>query len=526
MRKAYPFLYWSRSAAYAGGALGVAFATGLFWWQSRAALSASPEAHGTAIRRNESRLRKPDGASIRAPASPVAPVSDVRPDAVRTPEALLAQTRAALEDEDLNRFSLGFFALLDAGEPAHDAILALIPEFMARKDALFGNPKNQTEHAAVCLGILSRTPALGGVLDAILGRDGEPDVATQLALNLYEGGAQSRLPRDRQVEVLLRLLRQGDSTDPADSIPQRAAIILLSGLKAVEALPALERMVLDGKPGRQQALLDAAAALGGAEAAASFQRLLERAKDPDLRRALASSLGRMKGPQASEMLWALEAGNDMKLRRQVIGALASNPENLDRILERIRDPRTAATDRSLFLSGLLDTGDAAQKTQVQDALWGLYEADPSRQDALLQQLLAHRHPRAGDVLIRRLKAGQLDEPLLSCMGFLEPRLIGENGDMLCVLAANPSLSLSAKVHLCQALLHASPATACRAYFSGFHVLPENERLKTLYKTPFLQGIPELKDMLHRIAFQDPSEGVRQTAAYQLKVLETGERQQR
>ena len=429
----------------------------------------------------------------------------------------MARVRAASEAKDAQAYAEAFLALLDAGEAVHPALIALMnsleDEDSGDMDWL-NAPENRELAQKFYLGLMTRAPRLGGLLDAILSREGEGDGALQFAISLMEMGAPSQLPKDRQAAVLLEVLRKAAAAnDPGSHGMMEQAAQALGSLKSKEALPEIERLVLESPDRTRLKLVKAIISMGGPEATASLKRLLERAGDASTRAQIIGALGMSRDPAMNTLLWELsEKEVDPELRPALLGALAGRSENRDRIIQQLRGPQLGKRDRQALIGGLvLGIGQGDKK-----ALWSLYESEQGIQDDLLQAMLMGRDPKATQILAQRLQAGQVTETLAAGFRFLDTQTLRENAEPLKALVAGPATPLAIRRNAFVSLYKVDRPRALGAVMAGFPRLSEGERMEMVQCVGgFAQG-PEGKAVLEDIAARDPSEAVRQAAERMLE----------
>ena len=470
-------------------ALAGVFALG--WWQSRspsegelpvqAVSSPSPgpgkevealRRENAALRRQVSDLlRRASGGPLPSGASPAGPVP-AAPSAPTVPPAdLLARAKAAMESSDGDAFLDACLALLDAGEAGSPAMIELLKE-NGPWPAFLQLPLNREASKRWYREQILRAPMLGSLADAILSRPGPPDKATAFALDLLDNDAPSSLSRDRQVQLLMGIAKSPlEGMEPEfQRMRQMALGALLGKLKASEALPEVERMYSQASDQERWGL---AYAIGNTPGGvASLRRLLEGETDPDTRRQLLQALGRSPDREANDLLWEQAPASGP-------GAwylLASRPENLQRILQQVRTPSVPPQDREAMLNALAAASQSSRETR--EALWGMYDGDPSLRDALLQRMLDCKDKRAAGILADRLRTGQVTEELSRSFWNLDARTVRENQDALRSLASSAP-SVQTRVNAYAALRKVDPQAALDACLSGFSRMGEPERVGLL-----------------------------------------------
>ncbi len=427
-------------------------------------------------------------------------------------EALAAQARAALKARDVQAFSDAFLALLDAGEPAWPAVTGLIQEMYGSGENRAWLDNDSTAMRRFQVAFLSRAPKLGGLADAILAREGEPDETTNLAFYLFDMGARSPLPRDGRVALFLSLLRKANASGSKAEEVMRRAAVLLGELKATEALPEIERMILDRPDAHHEALLEGIAKMDGPEALASARRMLARMGDASASQPNRQMLLRIlalcvPGREASDLLWDIVGKEtDGDFRSQLLADMARRGEDVDRIVQEIRDPRLGEEDRQQILEGLA-------QTQQPQALWTLYESEPALQDNLLQAMLEHGDPKATEILFQRLKSGQITEKLADGLKYVDAE---KNAESLRTLAANAAMPVSVRIKSSNHLLMSGDREILGALMTGFPGLPDQDRLQVIQCVGVWARGTEAKAVLERIAASDPSQAVRDAASSYLK----------
>jgi HEAT repeat protein len=477
-----------------------------------------------ALRKENAALKRQLEAALRAsPAPSTAALEPVSPTGAQVPpapdapdvDALLTKAQVAFQAKDAQALGDALLALLDAGEAAYPALITLMKDLGNPNNMEWlNNPENRKLIQKFYLGFMTRAPKLGGLVDAILSREGEADGATQFALGMMEMGAQSNLPKDRQAALLLGMLRKATaSNDPEMQSMMWQAASALGSLKAKEALPELEKLVLESSDQNRWGLVNAIGGMGGPEAAASLRRILEKNEDDPSRMQLIGMMGPSQDKEITAMLWELlEKEQGQGTRAQLLQALGSRPGSLDRITQQLKSPQLSDQDRQYLLSGLA-AGATGSKEQKQ-AVWNLYESEPAIRDDLLQAMLSHRDPKATQILVDRLRTGQVTDKLAMGFSSLDTKTLKENADALRNLTGNMSTPLPVRTHAFQGLYKVDRPGALNAIMTGFPQLPETERAQVAQYIAYCGGQAEAKAVLAGIASSDPSEQVRQIAGFQ------------
>ncbi len=481
-----------------------------------------------ALRKENAALERQVAALDQAPAG-----EDPRVPAPEGPsvETLVAQAQAALQARDIQAFSDAFLALLDAGDPAIPAVIELMQAMGDKDNQAWLN--NERDHPNALrkfeTAFMARAPKLGSLADAILAREGELDNATAYALDLIEMGARSRLPRERQAALLLAVLRKADASgfggpEGPWEFKSQAARILLGNLKAREALPEIEQMVLDRPGGNNGALLMGIAELGGPEAAASLRRILEgNAEIPPWH--ITNALEVCEGKEANDLLWEIAGKKtDKDSFLAAMNALSARDENLDRIVQVLRDLPIGGTDRSNLLMWLINRGKSKAREQ---AIWNLYasEQEPARQEEMLQAMFVvddHNSttpldPKLTEAMVRRLQSGQLGWRAAQYLEELDPKILREHAAVLRTLTADHAPGTYVRYYSFSGLFQVDRQGALDALMTGFSGLPDQDRISVIQSVgnKICYG-PEARAVLEGIAANDPSQKVRDAASQFLK----------
>ena len=379
------------------GALCLAGAFGLGWRQG------SPDAPSVPVPPSSSKGSKfeapgPASAMVPSPASPIA--SESRKPSVPAPvtasvESILDQARGALKSTDPAAFSKAYLALLDAGEPAWPALLDLARGAGGLQDLLAAFDMETQRGLAGKIGL--RAARLSGLFDLVL-REGEGASAIYLR-NL---GVSSGLPRDEQARLVLALLRKEASACDQDQGRLGAlSHFLLLDLQAGQALPDVERLYTAMPARNRWVLAGTLGAMNRPESVSVLRGMFARNSDLQVRCQLLDALGQGAGEESNALLWEIEAQErSPEVRQHLAQVLARRPENLDRVLGRMKDPGTTDLERQGMLWSLLASGEKAR-----EALWRLYYAEPAQQDAILQAALVLGDPKA-----KEIQQGRFQEP--------------------------------------------------------------------------------------------------------------------
>ncbi len=516
----------AQSRWYAAAALGIALAAAGGWYRARQS-SLAPAATGEragdtaapseTLQEENARLRR-EVASLKAqihnPATRLslgeaAPgTSAAFPEVAAMPvEDLLAKAQAALKAGDADAFVDAFDALMAAGEGAYPGLIALIQD-IGEDWSIFRSAKGREAGQRFHRNLIIRAPRLGGLLDAILLRDGKRDQATQFALTLFQQGTPSGLPRERQIERLLALLSGPmDDAGRGHQLRWMTANVLAAQLKAVEALPALEKLYLEAPEGERDILLRAWPA-SGPECTASLRRLLDRSLDSRDRSTMIRNLGRIEGVEANEILWTIAQRRDNASDREAaLAALATRPENLDRIVQQeMKNPQTTSQQRERLLWSLMQSGQSDKAAKQR--LWELYDNDPALRDDLLKGFLGYQDPRAKQMLGDALRSGRVSDTMARHLEMLDTALLRERASTLKAMASNPQASLEARVGSYDALARVDRPAATEALLNGFAGLPEVDRINVLLQVG--SGADEATmARLRRLAESDPSPKVKE-----------------
>jgi hypothetical protein len=437
-------------------------------------------------------------------ASPVLPARPPAPTAPKT-EPLETQAREALRAADAGALGDALLALMDMGD---EAIPALIPLLQEAFEADWFQDKR------FFLGVLQRGPRLGGLMDALLAREGAPDRATEFALNLTQVGARSRLPAEGEAAALLALLRRslGSDAERAGLVLSKAAGILLGGPRGKEALPEIERLIVTGTERDRNRLLAAVLGLAGPEAVASMRRMVETAGDAALRGTLLTALGGARGREMNALLWELEAKEtEAGTRTQMLKALAKQPDNGERVFQELQNGTTTGEEQKALLSGLVN-GAANGDKQARKRFWSGYDAAPaSLQDPLLAGMLAWGDSRALDLLGDRLRAGQVTEGMAASFDGLDPAFVGKHAESFRALASNPATPTAIRAKAFEGLRKVDPRGALDAVMTGFPSLPAPDRLRIVRHLRTDASL-EARAVLAQVGAGDPDAAVRQAAA--------------
>ncbi len=507
--------------AWLAGALVVLAALG-GWWGSRRAPPAPVPGAGDpekeSLRREVADLKarlavlqasppdlspgRPDAGAVVAPA-----------EAPRVPAAeLLARARAALQAKDAGAFVDAFDALLGSGEDAYPGIVEIV-QTLGDGEVLFGTPQGREAVKRYLRSVSYHAPRLGGLMDLILARGGEPDKATLFALGLVRAGGACGLPKERQVEVMLDVLRHPFPSPISEEEVHFARLMaakVLGNLKATETIPVLESLYREAPEKDREIFMDAFSNLGEA-GGGTLQRLLERSKDRHERAELISALGDVGGRdgKGSPLLWEIASRKDNPTERaEALRLLASRPGNLDRILQEWEGPEFSPGERHTMLASFMNA--AQVDPAVRSRLWEVYERDPTGREDLFKEFIQRDDPKAKQILTEALRTGRMSDAMAVHLERLDPATFRENAMALQVLAADRNHSIKARCGAAGALWGVDPRAATDALLGGFEGLREEDRL-FLVREFGEDADEETRARLRGLAERDPSPKVQEAA---------------
>jgi hypothetical protein len=429
-------------------------------------------------------------------------------------ERLLRTAIAAFESKDTEGFQAAFLALLDAGEiayPATISLLALTGSYNQMLAALA--PQEQSFGVSFINEVTGRRGNLGGLLDAILGRAADPDLATLFAFDLVQtNGVRSGRPGKDQAALLLRLIERAIEIE-GESVPWNDHVVgaasLLEVLRPKEVLPRLEALLAtDGLSERNQvAILRAVAAIGGDDAVAILGFARDRSP-PALRTHLMSNLAMYDygNPEVEAFLRETIAREPDPT--PILRSLARREDAKELMVERLNARGVERNERLAIFETLFASGDTASR----ETAWRELEAaDRELQDELLSGL-ANTEPRAMDLLLRRMQSDAVSSELAGNIGRLDAKIVHLHRESFTNAAGNPTLSSRTRCAAAAALAKVDPVAAARQVTVGFERAEESARLEIVRTLRGGIGGDEAKALLGSIAAGDPSEKVRTAAA--------------
>jgi hypothetical protein len=511
-------------------ALGTA---GEIWRRDHARLSAELEdaeasrmamGHKALLKRTEPTSQAPS-VTLAKPAPPPPSPAAVSPVAA-TPAvdvvALEGKLNEAIAAMDAEAFFDVTLALLDAGEAAYPALIKIMTEMQVYPMTRGWLAGNQAAFRKFHNGLMIRASRLGGLVDAVLAREGDPDGATAFAFAMLQSGSKTKMPKERQSALLVTMIGQGTGDGGIqDTFRIPEYVKMLQGLGTLEeVLPTLEKLAVDPSVQGGTGLINAIASMDRAQAAGSLLHIL-RNDDPEIRRRVFSCLWEQKkSKERNALLWEMlnRVQSNEDAHGVLMGLLADYPENMDRMVQCARELQPSDMTRRNILSGIAQNGLHGSKAQKQ-AVWDLYESEPTMRDDLLQTMCGSGDAKAKEVLVQRIQTGQIPERFAHhiASGNIDYKTVRENADAYKRLAANPVNSVVVRTCAFTALYCADRSAALNSLntlMTGFPQLPEKDRMDMVRYLSRMRNDPETAPVLNEIAASDPSEEVRQVAAGQ------------
>ena len=194
----------------------------------------------------------------------------------------------------------------------------------------------------------------------------------------------------------------------------------------------------------------------------------------------------------------------------ILQGLAAKPENLDRILSKLKESGIDEGEKQSLLQGIVAA--SHRNADAKEAVWKLYDAEPSLQKTLLQQMAFQGDARAKGIVTDQLRSGRLSDELVMSLGNLasmDRKWGRENADAfrgLLSSAATPTVRSGAF----QALAQVDRPGAVQGLMAVFNRLSETERIASAQQLQYGGG-KEGREALQGIAVRDPSEQVRKAA---------------
>ena len=217
---------------------------------------------------------------------------------------------------------------------------------------------------------------------------------------------------------------------------------------------------------------------------------------------------RLRLEEANRLLWEIEGKGDARDRDAVLQALARHPENLDRMIRDLRSSETSPQDRGSLLDGLSVA--SFQDKTLHQRLWDLQEQDPALSDPILSRFLESQDPEAQQILVERLRAGQMEDALAPYLENLGVQTLRDNAATLRDMASNPKGSPQQRRGAYYALVKVDAPVAREAVLSGFAALPEQSRAE-LFECLIGRADAPMREKLLRLAEGDPSQDIKDLA---------------
>jgi HEAT repeat protein len=431
-------------------------------------------------------------------------------------EELLAEARQAVETGDPQGYEDAFLALLDVGEPAYAAVQALLEERSQSRlaDKLgWHTPAQANAWTLLQAGKIARTERLGGLMDHLLQAGSGSPGSLQEAYNLAGLGVRSALPPEHLADLLMSMLSDEDRS-------QRWLVVCAVGaLRVPGLLPELERLCSGTRdPGMRSDLIQAIGSLRTPEAVTTLGRLLED-EDPGIRRAAAGAIQNfMKNlPEAGDLLWS-RARQRRTEQDAILMALSQRPDQADRVLGLLNEEGVSEDERRTIATGLsaamLNDGETRRKA------WASLERNPSLEELLLPRLAdawggIRPDPKAQDLLLRRLEEDRLGPRTVQTLRTLPAEKLQGHQASLRRLACSPSLPWDSRLGALSALHKVDPQAVPEVLAAALPSLDECARISS---TGLLHSFPsaELRNLVKRLAAEDPSEAVRNAARKMLE----------
>jgi predicted DNA-binding protein (UPF0251 family) len=436
------------------------------------------------------------------------------PIGVEDVERLLRTAIAAFESRDAEGFRTAFLGLLDAGSAAHRALIELLRitgDYNRMLAAL--EPRDQGFGPSFIHEVTGRRASLGGLLDAILGRASDPDLATLFAFDLARTNrVRSGRPGKDQAAALLRVIERAIEIE-GEVVPWNDHVVgaagLLEVLRLEETLPRLEALLAtDGLSERNQvAILRAVAAIGGEKAVAILGFVRDRSP-PALRGHLMSNLAMYDYGNPEVEAFLRETIDREEDPTPILRSLARREDSRELLMERLNAQGLERNERLAILETLFESGD----TESRDTAWKALEAaEREIQDELLSGI-AGTEPRAMDLLLRRLESDAVSSELAGNIDRLDAKTVHLHREAFTNAAGNPELSSRTRCAAAAALAKVDASAAARQVMTGFEGAEESARLEIVRTLHGAIGGEEAKAFLGSIAAVDPSGKVRAAAA--------------
>ncbi|MBN1441532.1 MAG: sigma-70 family RNA polymerase sigma factor [Planctomycetes bacterium] len=469
------------------------------------------------LRRRLAAVEKERGADAAAETGAASTTAAARTPGPDDVDRLLAEAAEALNAHDRKRFAAAFLALIDAGDAAHAALMALVAgtggSFNHIYHVLEGDDPDYAFRRELSHQITLRRKQLSGLLDAILSRKGEIDGATLFAFDLMSYNlVQSGRPREEQAMAVLDVLSTAIDTEPEGvewNFYCVQAAQALGRLGSPEVLPDLEAMLSDADVSwrNKVAIAQAVAGIGGKAGVAILERIRDSAGD-SLRELLLNNLAHHGGAEISGFLEeSLAIEEDPNIREILVKAMAGRSRFREQLIEKLDAGELGESERMSVLESLFESENEADREKA----WEHYERLGRENQDEVVEALAGKDARATAILFERLRQDSLSDELARGLLQLDARAVERHADPLRAAAGDPGASLHARGAAAGALSRVDPSAALSALLTGFEGLPDRERREVVgYLADYVRGA-EARDALQRIAETDPAALVREAA---------------
>ncbi|MBN1422696.1 MAG: RNA polymerase sigma factor [Planctomycetes bacterium] len=350
-------------------------------------------------------------------------------------EGLLAAALEAFERKDAAAFRDAFLSLLDASPASWPAVIDLVRttgSFNAITAAL--SPNDETLARELIDAIAQRSAKLGGLADAILTRDADPDDATIFAFDLLRFcRVESERPAGEQAASLLWILERAIEIE-GEGVDWNTHVILAGDiLGELRPRPLLSRLHAllerpDVSATNRVAVLRVVARIGGGEAVAILRAVRDRAA-PQVRSHLMNNLAMYEyGPEVEGFIQeSLDLEEDPSVRSGLLRALARREGGRTGLGGRLNDASLDLRERLTILEALFERGTDEEK----EIAWRHVEASGADLQDEVLGTLANTEPRALDLLFRRLESeDEVSQDLASGLRRLDAKIIETHRDRI------------------------------------------------------------------------------------------------
>lgn len=443
--------------------------------------------------------------------------------AKRRAAKLAARARQKLEAGEGEEFADLCFALLDLGPEGRKQLLGILADAdMAKLGEIDRSIQaDRLAQAKLVLAITQRLPLLGELFDDALARPGQLDSATLAALQMInEYAIPTTLSDEERVAQLSQIMNDAMSPDleASERVLRdafRGAVGALAKFGSPEAIAIFEGYLKDGEVAHHHnALIGGLLEMDTPESVAALQSLFHT-DDGELREKILQQASRSSGAEANSLQWdALEVADSLGQRMELWERLASRPENIPRVLERMRGGDMPETERLAILYAMTQSADAS----LAKASWELFDSASSERErhAILFGFVRGGEPRAGEIVIEELQRGADSEELSEAVTQLSSRQARIHSSSLQQIASDLGRSIRVRTAAARSLGRVDSKGAVDALMTRYVELGNREQQSLVTALAHLPGVAATK-ALREVAQNTHWDAVRNTANRLLEI---------